>query len=413
MPAAATPRKTLIFHIGDHKTGSTSIQYAFAQKQVRLEGASVFYPAKITMNMLRRHFDAAEDGSSPKAAARAEKAFADLGTRLKAATEDYCLVSAEGFEKVPAATFHQTLKTHWAEGDERLRVIAYARPHAARVMSSFAERVKIGLRAVVDATPDAFFDQMREIDRFQYHPRFQSWRDEFGAAFLLRPMIRTRLREGDVVRDFIHEAFDGRPFELLEGAAANESLCLEDLMRLKVVQMELRKLPPRVRHSFGWEFGRVLATLPPPETRTKLELHKSLAERIRAEYLEDARAMDRDFFGGESVLETELDRACDTARAEPQSVCPSDYLSGEELRSVTLMGRILAGIFENDQVNWPVFLFEKRLQEVREVARAVAGGRTGGGGQGGGGKNRLRKSNKPGKQGKAGKPGKAQGRTTA
>ena len=162
MPAAVAPRKTLIFHIGDHKTGSTSIQYAFAQKQVRLEGASVFYPAKITMNMLRRHFDAAEDGNSPKAAARAEKAFADLGTRLKAATEDYCLVSAEGFEKVPAAAFHQTLKTHWAEGDERLRVIAYVRPHAARVMSSFAERVKIGLRAVVDATPDVFFGKKGE-----------------------------------------------------------------------------------------------------------------------------------------------------------------------------------------------------------------------------------------------------------
>ena len=373
-----TKAKTLIFHIGDHKTGSTSIQYAFAQKQVQLEGRSVFYPAKITMNMLRRHFDAGEDGTSPKAVARAQQVFASLGERLKAAKEDYCLVSAEGFETVPAATFRETLDTHWAAGDERIRVIAYVRPHAARVISSFAERVKIGLRKVVDADPDAFFEQMREIDRFRYYPRFMAWREQFGEAFLLRPMIRQRLREGDVVKDFVHHAFDGTPFRLLGEDSANESLCLEDLMRLKVVQMELGPLPPQLRHSFGWEFGRVLATLPPLQTRTRLELHKSLAEKIRMEYREDARAMDRDFFGGEKVLETELDQACDTARSEPQSVRPEDYLSGEEMRGITVLARILAGVFENDQVNWPVFLHGKRVQEVRQVARAFTGGGRGG-----------------------------------
>lgn len=371
MPQAA---KTLIFHIGDHKTGSTSIQYAFAQKRVQLEGRTVFYPAKIALNQLRRHFEAEEDGG-PQAAARAQKVFATLGERLKAADQDYCLVSAEGFETVPAASFHQTLRQHWMAGGERVRVIAYVRPHAARVISSFAERVKIGGGKVIDTDPDGFFAQMQQVDRFLYHARFMAWRQEFGDGFLLRPMIRDQLREGDVVQDFVHHAFDGTPFRLLEGASANESFCLEDLMRLKVLQSQMGDLPQAVRHVFGWEFGRVLGAMPPSATRTRLQLHRGLAERIRDEYLEDARAMDRDFFGGKPLLETELDRACADALPEPQSVLPEDHLPAEEIRSLTATGRILAGVFAHEGVNWTGYLHDKRVQEVREVARSITGGK--------------------------------------
>mgnify|MGYP000498255412 CR=1 FL=1 len=58
MPNAAVNRqtgrpKTLVFHIGDHKTGSTSIQYAFAADRVALENRSVLYPARINSNRLR------------------------------------------------------------------------------------------------------------------------------------------------------------------------------------------------------------------------------------------------------------------------------------------------------------------------------------------------------------------------
>ncbi|MFZ0097191.1 MAG: hypothetical protein WAK98_01800, partial [Gemmobacter sp.] len=50
-------RRKLLFHIGHHKTGSTSIQYALATGKVKLDGGTILYPGKLTHNYLRRHFD--------------------------------------------------------------------------------------------------------------------------------------------------------------------------------------------------------------------------------------------------------------------------------------------------------------------------------------------------------------------
>ena len=49
-------KKVLIFHIGDHKTGSTAIQLALAQNRVSLQGKSLFYPAQIANNNIVSHF---------------------------------------------------------------------------------------------------------------------------------------------------------------------------------------------------------------------------------------------------------------------------------------------------------------------------------------------------------------------
>ena len=42
--------KTLIVHVGDHKTGSTSIPNAFASGRVTLPGHSVLYPGNLDHN---------------------------------------------------------------------------------------------------------------------------------------------------------------------------------------------------------------------------------------------------------------------------------------------------------------------------------------------------------------------------
>lgn len=70
-PAPDRPRR-LVIHIGDHKTGSTSVQYAFAQKAVTLEGQTVFYPTKLSHNYLRKPVKALAAEAPPKKRAAAE-----------------------------------------------------------------------------------------------------------------------------------------------------------------------------------------------------------------------------------------------------------------------------------------------------------------------------------------------------
>ena len=73
-------KKVLIFHIGDHKTGSTAIQLALAQNRVSLQGKSLFYPAELNDNVLKSHCIAYADVSQPiqrKKAARLLRQLAD------------------------------------------------------------------------------------------------------------------------------------------------------------------------------------------------------------------------------------------------------------------------------------------------------------------------------------------------
>lgn len=359
--------KTLIFHIGDHKTGSTSIQLAFAKRLIKLQGNSVFYPAALAMNVLEKQCIAYSNATTPQARKKAARPFQKLAAQIRETDASFTLISAEALENVPASLLRKIVDTFFADCADEIRVIAYVRPHAARITSSYSERVKIGAPLVLRNTLDEFAARKQVKGGFVYAPRFAAWREHFGGAFTLRPMIRSQLHQGDVVSDFIHHAFGGIPFTITGDSQANESLCLEDLMRLKVLQRHL-KADRDLRLKIGWEFSRLTGQLPPPHQRTKLQLHKSLAEDIRTTYLADARNMDREFFGGKPLLENELHAAVEKAIPAPQSTDPADYLSGSELRSLELMSGMIAGLLEEPSVAWPAFLHAKRERDV-ELAR--------------------------------------------
>lgn len=368
MPAAAPPRrKTLIFHIGDHKTGSTSIQLAFAKQLVTLQGRSISYPAKLASNALSDQCRAYGAAATPEARQAAARPFLELAEHVQKTEADFTLVSAEALESVPAALFHEIVETFFKEAARDIRIIAYVRPHAARLTSSFAERIKIGTPQVLRSTLDGFASRKAAGKEFFYLPRFTAWQQHFGAAFTLRPMIRSQLHQGDVVSDFVHHAFGGIPFTITGDSHANESLCLEDLMRLKVLQRNL-KARRNLRLKTGWEITRIISRMPPPRTRSKLQLHRALAEDTRSTYITDAREMDRMFFGGAPLMEHELHAAVEKAIPEPQSTEPADHFSASELRSLRMMARMIAGLFEEPSVDWPAFLHAKRVRDV-ELAR--------------------------------------------
>lgn len=367
----ARRHKTLIFHIGDHKTGSTSIQLAFAQRQITLKNQSVFYPAKLASNALKPHFKAYAKPSSHPAHGRAIKAFKSLARRIRNADADFCLISAEAFEGVDATALHNIVTTFFAGAADEIRIIAYVRPHAARIMSSFAERVKVGSQRVIEGGPRIVFDQMFRENIFPYQARFSALREQFGTAFLLRPMIQSQLVNGSVVDDFIHHAFAAPEFRRTGPGTANESLDLESLMRLNILHTQCQNHPQKLRLTLGWEFARVAASLPPLENSTRPRLHKTLAHGIHAACLADARAVDQQFFGAAPLLETELHNALKGAVDTAQSIKPADYLPPSEIRSLTILSKMISTMLENQNGDWQGFLHSQRLADVR--ANTVAG----------------------------------------
>lgn len=368
------PKKTLVFHIGDHKTGSTAIQSTFAQAQVSLSDRSVFYPARLAHNYLKQHCDAYVAPNAPGARKKAIAVFRKLATRIRETDADFSLISAEEMEWVDPEILHDIITRYFADTADEIHVIAYVRPHAARLLSSFAERTKLGIPHILSGTLDTLFEDTLAQRRFHYEPRFSTWRRLFGDRFTLRPMIREHLYQGDVVKDFIRHAFATHDFQITGAGAANASLDLEDLMRLKVLQRHLleHRNQPRYRHMLGWEFSRILATLPAPQTqtRTKLRLHRSLGEKLHATYLADARAMDQSFFDRAPLLENALTGALKAAADTPQSVEPADYLPPSELRSLAVLSKVICGMLENDGQDWPEFLHAKRIKETQKNARA-------------------------------------------
>ena len=361
-----TRKKTLVFHIGDHKTGSTSIQQAFALNKVTLTGRTLFYPGRQAHNHLGAAFRA-QAKPKPKAAhEKALKSITNIANRLRKSDADVCLISAESFEQVKPQAFHDILTRHFADICDDIRVVAYVRPHSARILSSFAERIKIGSSQALNGTPETFFTESQKAERFHYGPRFSAWRDLFGESFILRPMIGDQLHQGSVVSDFVRYGLGQEDFQLAPLERSNQSLCLEDLMRLKLLHSCFTDHPHKLTHSLGWEMSRLLDSLPPLQVRTKLRLDKGLARDVHAAYLADARAMDREFFGQTPLLETELTKAIDTAGETAQSLDPSDWLDPGEVRSLSLMAQLVAGMTEKNPGKWAAFWRAKYLDELHQ-----------------------------------------------
>lgn len=366
--------KTLVLHIGDHKTGSTSIQNAFAAGRVTLSEQSLFYPGNFNHNYLSKHVMALAEGKPMPKSRPGMPNLEQIAKRMGKNAADICLLSGEAFEDVPPEALRAALDQIFLPRipDLRLRIIGYVRPHAARLISDFAERIKIGGPRVMVGDLDTSVEIMNNEGLLPYLPRFSTWRAQFGDRFILRPMLRDRLQGGDVVRDFIHHAFDGVPFEVTGTDQANESLDLTDLMRLKVLQSHCTKKPTKLRHTLGWEFARIVSQMPAPDQRTKLSLHRELAEKIHADYSNDAQAMDREFFDGEPLLEAELDRALETAIETQQSVAPEDYLPAEEIRSLSILSCLIVGMFENHPNDWPKVFQNRRIKAVQGTNKTTS-----------------------------------------
>ena len=329
--------RRLVWHIGHHKTGSTSIQNTLAAGGVDVHGKTVLYTSA-HHNYLAGQFRDWAAGRDALAGTKARPNLETTAELLARSDFDLAIFSGEDFEAAKARKFRRVLEEFFLPHVSELQVIVYLRPHAARTRSSFAERMKIG---DYDGTLTMFQADFR--NHIMYADRLAGWQEEFGDALTVRPMVRERLRGGSVVEDFMSTALGPDvPFTVTSDRSVNESLSLEQLLLIQEFRRQIGPHGTPMRRHTGRALGRLMAGQSTLGGNTPIALHRELAETIRDDYLADARQIDATYFADHPVMEAELHREVESAVPEAQSMDAADHLSDDVRETI----RILSCMFQ-------------------------------------------------------------------
>ncbi len=331
--------KELIIHLGDTKTGSTSIQQALVHDACNAPGKSFFFPTHSNHNLL------AHSLTQKSRLEERPKRFARIGNMLDESDADYGIISAEHFQFARPKVLLEAIETYLPQYKDRMRLVAYVRPHPEKILSAYSERLKLG--EDIKSVP-AFFERTSKRGIFLYHPRFTRWKTIFGDRFELRPFVRSHMYNQDVVSDFFRFVLGTTDFEVVKTVNANTSLTLGQLALQREVQLVLRerlKGFDEMRYNEArTAIGRLLAEYMREgnlrSSDDKLLIPRSLVEPIQKFYAADAEAMDAHFFEGTPMADA-LANMADKTIDRPQSLDAADHFSQETIEAFRIFSRML------------------------------------------------------------------------
>ena len=343
--------KNILFHIGDAKTGTSSIQQVLFGKSWSCDTVSVDYTKVVNSFSLANALLEGVKDEKMKAQIKGLRKW------LRGSEADLAVVSSEQFGPLSPVALQVFLKNTLPNYADQARVVAYVRPHVSRFISSYLQRTKTGI----------FFDDIASyaahkssFTALSYAPRFMAWRAVFGDRFVLRPMVRSALRDGDVVADFLHTILNGAPFQVTEAKVANESLTVEALSAVIAVQAELKSanIAKPFRHLVGAELNSKIV-----ERRVgpglKMRITPQICDMISNKFREDARLLDQNFF--DSSL---MEQALDDAQSETVDVLPSidlhHHFSAENIAQMQELTRALTNELALSPTNWRHSILQRK-----------------------------------------------------
>lgn len=335
--------KNLVVHIGDPKTGSTSIQRTLFERRWECPTVSLDYPAVLSAISL------ANTLKNEALKNRIERNYKEIASWIDNSAAQVVVISAEQFSSVPPAVLKETLKKYLPAYLENAKIVAYARPHASRILSSYAQRIKIGS---MKKPLDQFFANPSRLIIINLAKRFSAWHDTFGDRFHLRPMVRRELRDGDVVSDFLGIALNDAPFTVQGDTETNVSISAEALSGMQMFQAALKsnRVTDAVRNAVGNRINNLISAVP-GQGGTKLKLHKSLYDKVLAYCLEDAQKLDREFFSTPVMANALLEAEKDTTSTAFDMDAATHY-APEALSSLTQHAGEIAALFKAHPEVW-------------------------------------------------------------
>jgi len=318
--------ENLLFHIGDPKTGSSSIQKVLQDRAWTCDSVAIAPQEELNASALANSLIPDRNPQNYDREFSKKKEWA-AGTDA-----DLGIISAEFFSAADPDALRQALREYLPDHAHNTRVIAYCRPYGSRIISSYAQSIKVGS---AQGSLTNFVTSLKKRKRFYHAPRFSAWRTTFGDRFTLRPFIREELRDQDIVSDFFHEALHGAEFSIDKAENANETLTLEELALMGLVQSVLikGKVPHYLRLPVGAEIAKNIAAAP-VRSRGKLELDRENAEIILKNYRADSEQLDNEFFG-RPLMVPALVRAVEKASGVARSLEVAEYFAGDVIDQVT------------------------------------------------------------------------------
>ncbi|MFW8637122.1 hypothetical protein [Cribrihabitans pelagius] len=304
----------LLIHTGDPKTGTSSIQAVLNAGAWRC-GTARLVP--------QQHLNNAPLANALRQTAGADfvqAQFGGLRDWFSASEGGTGVISTEFLARRSPHRLQKVLETYFP--GLPVRTISYVRPHASRAVSAYGQRLKTGS---FDGTLPEFCRFITTVPTLYYARRFPAWRAVFGSGMILRPFVRSALRDGDAVSDFFYHALGTGGFELLPLETVNEALSVAELAGLRLVQQTLRgqELADHHRLAVGGALQRKLSAAP-GRSGEKPALDQASASHLLEAFREDARALDSQFFG-QPVLEEELLRSHRTASPAAQDFSPEAH----------------------------------------------------------------------------------------
>lgn len=366
--------KELIVHLGDTKTGSTSIQKALVTKAYEVPGTELFYPTK------NHHIALAKTLTRKPRFKQREARFKRVGQALMDSKADYGIISAEHFQFVDPEIFAAEVQKNWPKMQKNMRLVAYVRPHPDKLLSSFSERVKLGNAMGSFAS---FVDTISENKGFDYLPRFRKWREVFGDRFTLRPFVRSELHQQDAVSDFFQFVLGHDNFSIADGIVANTSLTVPQLALLREVHKTFRdkvkakgkKKTPVVNEACG-ALGRTTSERIRDsglgQDGAKFKIPARLADQIRDRYAADAAALDAEFFSG-TPMASALEKIDTKTTRKRQSLTASEYFPEETLVSFRLFSSILTDMLLEHPAKFTKLAARSRTMLAAEKAKPKQG----------------------------------------
>ena len=357
--------RSLVLHIGDPKTGTSSIQRTLQLGLVKGISSEIsgFMDQVNSANAIGFARIFTPKGARGRAAHEVER-------WIKKENAGTLIVSSEFFSEADPELVKRHLDHEYPDLSGRIRVIGYVRPHVSRALSAFTERTKAGY-TLYDF--DKWLGHFLRAGSLYYAPRFMRWHAAFGESFILRPYIRNHLRDRDVVTDFFSEALGVGNFSLSGNMNENQKISLKALSGLRGFNRGMSEagVVVKQRIQMSLMISKFIET--DPEAKMPKMGSENIARIIRA-CRKDAQDLDREFFG-EPLFLQELAKSRKDAVENALDLSMELHFTPAEQGMLDIAVNSLTALLPKSYKNWSAYYRQfNASHNVGKLAQTTKGG---------------------------------------